>query len=68
MHIGAPYKVRSAGDGRLLTWKGGDLRLQVSPTDRVDRVWRFADLEGNLANMGERCANLMEEKRDRGYE
>lgn len=68
-----------AGDGRLLTWKSGDLRLQVSPTNRIDRVWRFADFEGNLAvsfwsvdykghlaNMGERCANLLEEKRGRG--
>ena len=78
-HIGAPDKVAPAQGGRLLTWKRGDLRLQVLATNQIDQVWRFANFEGklvisfwnedyeeHLADVGERCDKLLEEKRGRG--
>jgi hypothetical protein len=78
-HLGAPDKVSAANGGRLLTWKSGDLRLQVLATNQIDQVWRFANYEGqltislwtedyedHLADVAERCDKLLDEKRGRG--
>jgi hypothetical protein len=78
-HLGAPDKVSPAQGGRLLTWKRGDLRLQVLATNQIDQVWRFADFQGKLvisfwsedygeylADLDQRCNKLLEEKRGRG--
>ncbi|MBK1631684.1 hypothetical protein CKO31_13195 [Thiohalocapsa halophila] len=77
--LGSPDGIESARGGRLLTWKDGDLRLQVLATNQTDVFWRGAgyasrlaisiwseDYEQYLADLGERCHQLLEEKRDTG--
>ena len=77
--LGSPDQVGAARGGRLLTWREGDLRLQVLATNRTDTLWRGAgyeselvislwseDYEEYLADLDDRCQELLEEKRGTG--
>jgi hypothetical protein len=77
--LGTPDEIGAARGGRLLTWKDGDLRLQVLATNRTDLLWRGAGYESELvislwtedyaaylADLDARCQALLEEKRGSG--
>lgn len=77
--LGPPDEIAAERGGRLLTWKDGDLRLQVFATNQTDVLWRGAGFvskvaislwsehyETYLADLDERCQALFEQKRERG--